>query len=85
MIPTDLIDLGQEHIEDFTTTDEERFGYIHAVCRARAAEEEAIELYKKTIKVAWEEGDETTHRLFREILAHEEAHHDTFTSLLEEI
>ncbi len=48
------------------------------------AEEEAIELYKEIIKVAKEEGDETTHRLFRKILAEEEEHHDEFSSLLEE-
>lgn len=48
------------------------------------AEEEAIELYKEIIKVAKEEGDETTHRLFRKILAEEEEHHDEFTSLLED-
>ncbi len=48
------------------------------------AEEEAIELYKEIIKVAREEGDETTHRLFRKILAEEEEHHDEFTSLIEE-
>ncbi len=47
------------------------------------AEEEAIELYKEIIKVAKEEGDETTHSLFRKILAEEEEHHDEFTSLLE--
>lgn len=32
LIPTDLIELGQEHIEGFTTMDEEKFGYIYAVC-----------------------------------------------------
>ncbi len=47
------------------------------------AEEEAIALYKQTIKVADEEGDSTTRRLFEEILAEEEEHHDTFTKLLE--
>ena len=47
------------------------------------AEEEAIALYKQTIKVANEEGDITTRRLFEEILSHEEEHHDTFTRLLE--
>ena len=47
------------------------------------AEEEAIELYKKILKMAQDGGDSTTHRLFRGILADEEAHHDTFTSLLE--
>jgi len=46
------------------------------------AEEEAIALYKQTIKVADEEGDSTTRRLFEEILAEEEEHHDTFTKLL---
>ena len=43
------------------------------------AEEEAIALYKQTIKVADEEGDSTTRKLFEEILAEEEEHHDTFT------
>jgi bacterioferritin len=47
------------------------------------AEEEAIALYKQTIKVADEEGDITTRRLFEEILGEEEEHHDTFTTLLE--
>jgi len=47
------------------------------------AEEEAIALYKQTIKVADEEGDVTTRRLFEEILGQEEKHHDTFTKLLE--
>ena len=47
------------------------------------AEEEAIALYKQTIKVANEEGDSTTRRLFEEILGQEEEHHDTFTKLLE--
>lgn len=46
-------------------------------------EETAINLYKQVIEVARSEGDETTRRLFRQILADEEAHHDTFTSLLE--
>ena len=49
------------------------------------AEEGAITLYKQVIEVARGEGDETTHRLFREILQQEEEHHDLFTSLLEEI
>jgi len=47
------------------------------------AEEEAIALYKQTIQVADKEGDITTRRLFEEILGDEEAHHDTFTKLLE--
>lgn len=48
-------------------------------------EEGAIQLYKQTIEVTRKEGDETTRRLFRQILSDEEEHHDTFTSLLEEI
>lgn len=47
-------------------------------------EEGAIKLYKQIIELARSEGDETTNRLFREILQDEEAHHDTFTTLLEE-
>jgi bacterioferritin len=46
------------------------------------AEEEAIELYKRTIKAADDVGDITTRHLFEEILRHEEEHHDTFTKLL---
>lgn len=51
----------------------------------KKAEEGAIELYKQIIELARKEGDETTNRLFRQILADEEDHHDTFVSLLEEI
>jgi bacterioferritin len=46
------------------------------------AEEEAIELYKAIIKQASGEGDSTTRLLFEQILADEEDHHDTFTTLL---
>jgi bacterioferritin len=46
------------------------------------AEEEAITLYKQTIKVASDEGDTTTRRLFEKILAEEEEHIDTFGRLL---
>jgi bacterioferritin len=46
------------------------------------AEEEAIDLYKKIIKQADAEGDSTTRLLFEQILADEERHHDTFTTLL---
>jgi bacterioferritin len=35
--------------------------------------------------MALKEGDTTTAHIFREILEDEEEHHDTFTSLLEEI
>jgi bacterioferritin len=47
-----------------------------------AAEEEAIVLYKAIIKQATSEGDSTTRLLFEQILADEESHHDTFTTLL---
>ncbi|TVM17561.1 ferritin [Oceanidesulfovibrio indonesiensis] len=43
----------------------------------------AIELYRKVIAKAEEEGDIVTADLFHEILAQEEEHHDTFTGLLE--
>ena len=46
------------------------------------AEEEAIILYRQTIKVADDEKDSTTRRLFEEILAEEEEHIDTFGKLL---
>jgi len=46
-------------------------------------EENAIILYKKIAEQARKENDETTSRLFREILQEEEDHHDTFTTLLE--
>ncbi len=46
------------------------------------AEEEAIDLYKAIIKQTASEGDSTTRLLFEQILAEEEDHHDTFTTLL---
>jgi bacterioferritin len=48
-------------------------------------EENAIALYKKIIDQAREEKDETTAFLFQKILQDEEEHHDTFTTLFEEI
>jgi bacterioferritin len=48
-------------------------------------EETAITLYKQIIETAEEEKDVTTAEIFREILEEEEDHHDTFTTLLEEI
>ncbi|HEX7476056.1 MAG TPA: ferritin-like domain-containing protein [Dehalococcoidales bacterium] len=48
-------------------------------------EETAIKLYKKIIDKARAENDETTHHLFRDILEQEEDHHDTFTTLLEDL
>ncbi len=53
--------------------------------RDKKDEEAAITLYKQTIEIAQKEGDITTARLFRQILEDEEDHHDTFTTLLEEI
>lgn len=47
-------------------------------------EEGAIELYRKIIDKAKEEGDLVTADMFLNILADEEDHHDTFTGLLEE-
>ena len=46
------------------------------------AEEEAIRLYKQTIKISNEEGDSTTRRLLEEILSHEEKNLDKFSKLL---
>ena len=48
-------------------------------------EENAINLYKKIIEQARKEDDETTNRLFRQILQEEEDHHDTFSTLLEDL
>jgi bacterioferritin len=48
-------------------------------------EEGAIALYRRIIETARKEGDEVTEKMFREILADEEGHHDTFVSLLEDL
>ena len=55
------------------------------IIRDVSDEANAIELYRKIIEQARKEGDETTNRLFREILQEEEDHHDTFTTLLEDM
>jgi len=47
------------------------------------AEEEAITLYKKGIKISSDNDDTTTRRIFEEILESEEDHHNTFRALLE--
>jgi len=58
-------------------------GTVREMLEADAkAEEEAIVLYKEIIKQASSEGDSTTRLLFEQILAEEEDHHDTFTTLL---
>jgi bacterioferritin len=45
-------------------------------------EKGAIALYRQAIEAARREGDDTTMRMFQEILADEEEHLDTFTGLL---
>ena len=49
------------------------------------AEEEAIVMYKQIIELAQKDGDVTTAFMFKEILEHEEEHHDLFTTMLEEV
>ncbi len=49
------------------------------------SEETAISLYKEIVEVAEKEGDVTTAHIFREILEQEEGHHDTFTTLIEDL
>src|SRR4030043_1105524 len=48
-------------------------------------EANAVTLYKKIIEAAFKEGDVTTGFLFKKILEEEEDHHDTFTTLLEDL
>ena len=48
-------------------------------------EANAITLYKQIIEAALKEGDVTTSFLFKQILQEEEDHHDTFTTLLEDL
>jgi bacterioferritin len=48
-------------------------------------EENAISLYKTIIEQARKEKDETTAFLFMGILEDEEEHHDTFTTMLEDL
>jgi bacterioferritin len=48
-------------------------------------EAKAIALYKEIIELARKESDETTAFLFMGILKDEEDHHDTFTTLLEQV
>jgi len=50
----------------------------------KKAEEEAIALYKEIIAISEKEGDPVTCKLFTDILAEEEEHHNTFSTLLEE-
>ncbi|HJX02630.1 MAG TPA: ferritin-like domain-containing protein [Candidatus Bathyarchaeia archaeon] len=48
-------------------------------------ESKAIAMYKEIIELARKESDETTAFLFMGILKDEEDHHDTFTTLLEQV
>jgi len=48
-------------------------------------EANAITLYKQIVEAALKEGDVTTSFLFKQILQEEEDHHDTFTTLLEDL
>lgn len=50
----------------------------------KKAEEDAIKLYRGIIKLAEKEDDFTTKKLFEQILADEENHHNTFSTLLED-
>jgi bacterioferritin len=48
-------------------------------------EKNAIDLYKTIIDMAHKEGDTTTAFMFKQILEDEEDHHDTFTTLIEDL
>jgi bacterioferritin len=48
-------------------------------------EENAISMYKGIIEMARKEKDQTTELLFMNILSQEEDHHDTFTTMLEDL
>lgn len=48
-------------------------------------EANAISMYKGIIDMARKEKDQTTELLFMNILSQEEDHHDTFTTLLEDL
>lgn len=50
----------------------------------KKAEEDAISLYKEIIAIAEKEDDVTTAKLFTDILAEEEEHHNQFSTLLED-
>jgi bacterioferritin len=51
--------------------------------RDKADEEGALVLYREIVKKSGDEGDVVTQELFKGVLADEEEHHDTFTTLLE--
>jgi bacterioferritin len=49
----------------------------------KKAEEGTIKFYKEVIAQAAKEGDVVTRKLFEDILADEEGHHNTFSTMLE--
>lgn len=49
----------------------------------KKAEEGTIKFYKEVIAQAAKEGDVVTRKLFEDLLADEEGHHNTFSTLLE--
>ncbi len=53
------------------------------IARDAVDEEGAIALYGEIVARSGDEGDIVTQELFKGILADEEKHHDTFTSILE--
>lgn len=55
------------------------------ITRDMKDEEGAIELYKQIIEMAQKEGDVTTAFILKQILEDEEDHHDTFTTLAEDL
>jgi bacterioferritin len=55
------------------------------VARDVKDEKNAIDLYKTIIEMAQKEGDVTTAFIFKQILEDEEDHHDTFTTLIEDL
>jgi bacterioferritin len=48
-------------------------------------EKNAIDMHKEIIALAQKEGDVTTAFLFMDILKQEEEHHNTFSTLLEQV
>jgi bacterioferritin len=48
-------------------------------------EASAIKMYKGIVEMAQKEGDVTTAFIFKEILEDEEEHHDTFTTMAEDL
>ena len=60
-------------------------GAAQQLRRDLADEEGALELYRRIVIKARDEGDVVTEDLFKGILADEEDHHDTFQGLIEQL